>query len=206
MRVNVWITIHLCSKELVDVSRMVRKISLKNTWGKVDETRLKSGDEVSVWLFISNKLHQHKCHNKSFKNKKQAQFLRYSRPDDTVTCVLYLNLHLQVDLEVGEQGEEDSQWELKDLGHRGDAILGQSHAQILFDGVDEHLVSAKHRPGALQHRQQQLQGDNLGPQLVGPAEERKCMGISDRVRVNTKKDIDTEEGYIQTCSVEINQA
>lgn len=31
MRVSVWITIHLCSKELVDVSRMVRKISRKNT-------------------------------------------------------------------------------------------------------------------------------------------------------------------------------
>lgn len=33
MRVSVWITIHLCSKELVDVSRMVRKISRKKTWG-----------------------------------------------------------------------------------------------------------------------------------------------------------------------------
>lgn len=32
MRVRVWITIHLCSKELVDVSKMVKKISRKNTW------------------------------------------------------------------------------------------------------------------------------------------------------------------------------
>lgn len=31
IRVSVWMTIHLCSKELEDVSRMVRKISLKNT-------------------------------------------------------------------------------------------------------------------------------------------------------------------------------
>lgn len=31
MRVRVWMTIHLCSKELEEVSRMVRKISLKNT-------------------------------------------------------------------------------------------------------------------------------------------------------------------------------
>lgn len=32
-------------------------------------------------------------------------------------CVLYLNLHLQVDLEVREQGEEDGQRELKHLRH-----------------------------------------------------------------------------------------
>lgn len=31
IRVSVWMTIHLCSKELVDVSRMFRKISRKNT-------------------------------------------------------------------------------------------------------------------------------------------------------------------------------
>lgn len=31
MRVRVWMTIHLCSKELVEVSRMVKNISLKNT-------------------------------------------------------------------------------------------------------------------------------------------------------------------------------
>ncbi len=34
IRVRVWMTIHLCSKELDDVSRIVRKISLKNTWKK----------------------------------------------------------------------------------------------------------------------------------------------------------------------------
>lgn len=94
---------------------------------------------------------------------------------------LYLNLHLQVDLEVGQQGEEDGQWELKDLRHRGDAVFGQRHAQILFDGVDEHLMGAKHWPGALQHREQQLQGDNLGPQLMGSAQERNRIIISDSV-------------------------
>lgn len=92
----------------------------------------------------------------------------------TVTLHPYLNLHLQVDLEVGEQCEEDSQRKLKDLRHRRDAIFGQRHTQILFDGVDKHLVSAKHWAGALQHGEQQLQGDNLGAQLVGPAEERDC--------------------------------
>lgn len=79
---------------------------------------------------------------------------------------------------MGEQGEEDSQRELKHLRNRGDAIFRECHAQILFDGVDEHLMGAKHWPSTLQHRQQQLQGDNLGPQLMGPAEERNCLGVS----------------------------
>lgn len=82
---------------------------------------------------------------------------------------LYLDLHLQVNLEVGQQGEKDGQRELKHLGHGGDAVFGQSHAQVLLDGVDEHLVGAEHGPGALQHREQQLQGDDLGAQLVGSA-------------------------------------
>lgn len=112
-----------------------------------------------------------------------------------------------MDLEVGEQGEEDSQRELKDLRHRGDAIFGQRHAQILFDGVDKHLVCAEHRPGALQHRQQQLQGDNLGPQLMGPAEERDCMGIRytlclKRTYKKKETDKDTKAAYTATCSVE----
>lgn len=46
MRVSVWITIHLCSKELVDVSRMVRNISRKNTWGKLTQM---PEDKMSVW-------------------------------------------------------------------------------------------------------------------------------------------------------------
>lgn len=83
-----------------------------------------------------------------------------------------------MDLEVGQQGEKDGQRELKDLRHGGDAVFGQRHAQILFDGVDKHLMGAKHWPGALQHRQQQLQGDNLGPQLMRPAKRRKRGSVS----------------------------
>lgn len=36
---------------------------------------------------------------------------------------VYLNLHLQVDFEVGEEGEEDGERELEDLWHRGDTIF-----------------------------------------------------------------------------------
>lgn len=45
-------------------------------------------------------------------------------------------------------------------------------------------MSAKHWPGTLQHREQQLQGDNLGPQLMGSAQERNRMSISDSVRLS----------------------
>lgn len=140
MRVRVWITIHLCSKELVDVSRMVRKISRKNTWRR----RKRRGEEVRG-------------------EKKRFWCLVVSPPR-------HLDLHLQVDFEVRQQREEDGQRQLKNLGHRRDAVLGERHAQVLLDGVNEHLVRAEDGPGALQHRQQQLQRHNLGAQLVRPAE------------------------------------
>lgn len=91
----------------------------------------------------------------------------------TRTLRPYLDLHLQVDLEVGEQREEDGQRELEDLRHGGDSVLGQRHAQVLLDGVHEHLVSPEHRAGALKHGEQQLQGHDLGPQLMGPEEEEE---------------------------------
>ena len=50
MRVRVWMTIHLCSKELEDVSRMVRKISLKKTWrGGEDRIRPGPGGRLELW-------------------------------------------------------------------------------------------------------------------------------------------------------------
>lgn len=71
-------------------------------------------------------------------------------------------------LEVGEQREEDGEGEFKDLRHRGDAVLGQGHAQVLLDGVDEHLVGLEDGPGVLQDGQEQLEGQDLRTQLVGP--------------------------------------
>lgn len=37
--VSVWITIHLCSNELDDVSRIFKKISLKNTYNEKRDER-----------------------------------------------------------------------------------------------------------------------------------------------------------------------
>lgn len=90
----------------------------------------------------------------------------------------YLDLHLQVNLEVGQQGEEDGERQLKDFWHRRDAVFGQRHAQILLDGVDEHLMGPKHGAGALQHGQQQLQGHDLRAQLVGPETHRAAGDVS----------------------------
>ena len=64
-------------------------------------------------------------------------------------------------LEVRQQGEEDGQRQLEDFGYGGDAVLGQCHAQVLLDGVDEHLVGLEDRPGVLQDGEQQLQGEHL---------------------------------------------
>lgn len=70
-------------------------------------------------------------------------------------------------LEVGQQGEENGEGEFKDLRHGGHSILGQGHAQVLLDGVYEHLVGLENGPGVLQDGQQQLEGQDLGSQLVG---------------------------------------
>ena len=55
----------------------------------------------------------------------------------------YLNLHLEMLFEVGEEREEDCERQLEDIGDGGDAVLGERHAQVLLDGVDEHLIGAE---------------------------------------------------------------
>lgn len=43
-----------------------------------------------------------------------------------------------------EQSQEDGERELEDLRHGGDAVLAESHAQVLLDGGDEHDIAAEH--------------------------------------------------------------
>lgn len=82
-------------------------------------------------------------------------------------------------LEVGEQSEENGEWEFEDLRHRGDSIFGQGHTQVLLDGIDEHLIGLEDGPGILQDGQEQLEGQDLGSQLVGP--ERNDKVCEDRI-------------------------
>lgn len=88
----------------------------------------------------------------------------------------HLNLHLEMSFEVGQQGEEDGQRELKDFGDGGDAVFGQCHTQVLLNGVDEHLVGLEDGPCVLQDGQQQLQREHLGAQLMGPGDKRTALG------------------------------
>ena len=86
----------------------------------------------------------------------------------TVNWSPYLYLHLQMHFKVWKKSEKNSERELKDIRHWGDAVLGQRHAEVLLDRGDEHLMSPEDRAGVLQHGQEELQGDHLGTQLVGP--------------------------------------
>lgn len=79
-------------------------------------------------------------------------------------------------LEVGQQSEENGERELEDFRHGGDAVLGERHAQVLLDGVDEHLVGFEDGPGVLQDGQEELEGQDLRPQLVGPG--RREVGLA----------------------------
>lgn len=112
---------------------------------------------------------------------------------------VYLNLHLEMNLKVGQQGQEDGQRELKNLRHRGNAIFGQRHAEILLDGVGKHIMSTEHWAGTLQQRKQQLKGNNLRPQLMGPEMEKKSVSISNTY---THTQTDTHP-YIHTVTIHI---
>lgn len=76
-------------------------------------------------------------------------------------------MHLEMRLEVGQEGEKDGQRQLEHFGDGGDAVFRQCYAQVLLDGVDEHLVSFEDGPSVLQDGQEELQREDLGPQLVG---------------------------------------
>ena len=105
-------------------------------------------------------LTQQKCHPTSKKKKTQKQSIWSP----------YLYLHLQVHFKVWKKSKKNSERELKDIRHWRDAVLGQRHTEVLLDCVDEHLVSPEDWAGVLQHGQEELQGDHLGAQLVGPGE------------------------------------
>lgn len=72
-----------------------------------------------------------------------------------------------------EQSQEDGERELEDLRHGGDAVLAESHAQVLLDGGDEHDVTAEHGASRLQDGQEQVQRENLWPQLMWPVQDNK---------------------------------
>lgn len=76
-------------------------------------------------------------------------------------------------LKVGEQSKEDGEGELKDFRHRGHAVLRQRHAQILLNGIYEHLVGLEDGPGVLKDGQQQLERQHLRSQLMGPGSVRE---------------------------------
>lgn len=157
MRVRAWITIHLCSKLLLGVSRMYRKISLKNTWKWGTETSLVSRHPV-IQKFVN-------FHKKAW--------------------AFYLNLHFQVLFEVGEKSEKYSEWQFKHLWNwrntwkvqesksdhfcrnpttrgnksgilreKGLTIFRQCDTQVLLDSIDEHVVGPEDRSCVLQDWQE----------------------------------------------------
>lgn len=96
----------------------------------------------------------------------------------------YLDLHLKVHFEVGEQGKEDGKRQFKYFRHRGDTVFRERHTQVLFDGVHKHLMGSKHRSSTLQHWEQQLQGNNLRAQLMGPErKDRKIIAAIQKLKI-----------------------
>ena len=62
-----------------------------------------------------------------------------------------LNLYLEMMFEVSEECDEDSEGQFKHFVFRTRSVLTQSHAQVLFDGVDEQLIGAEHGARVLQY-------------------------------------------------------
>lgn len=114
--------------------------------------KLATKQPKQVWLLVLN-------HNTavsrwpampSLKKKERKNINVLLNLSVSVANMLYLNLHLEVGLEVGQQSEEYGERQLKDLRHRGDSVFGQGHTQVLFDGVDEHFICFENGPSILQ--------------------------------------------------------
>ena len=118
-------TIHLWSKDEVEVSKMFKKISLKNTWGR----------ESKRITAISNQF-----------DGRQISYIVYNmlhEPEKKLKSATNLDLHFEMFPEVLQEGEEKGERKLENLGNSGNAIFRESHAKILLDGADEHVVRLK---------------------------------------------------------------
>lgn len=83
--VSAWMTIHLCSNELLGVSKMYKNISLKNTWKigfNIEKKKIGNVIKILHWS-QENNVHVLKWVCSQWKS------------------IAYLNLHLQMLFEVG---------------------------------------------------------------------------------------------------------
>ena len=81
----------------------------------------------------------------------------YSRKYSTLKLIKAdLNLHLEVRFERRQQCEKDGQREFKHSRHTGDAILRESNAEVLLDGVDEEVIGSEHGARVLQNGEEEL--------------------------------------------------
>lgn len=55
-----------------------------------------------------------------------------------------------------QEGKENGQREFKHLWYSTNAILGEGHAQVLLDGIDEHLISSEDWPSVLEDGEEKL--------------------------------------------------
>ena len=83
---------------------------------------------------------------------------------------MYLNLHLQVSLEGGEEHEEDVEGEFKHLRDTGDSILAKSNTQVLFDGRYEEVICSENRSRVLKDGKEEFQREYLGAEFMRPAQ------------------------------------
>lgn len=104
---------------------------------------------------------------------------------------------------MGQQGEEDRQRQLEDLRHRGNTVFGQRHAQVLLDGIGKHFVSAEDWAGTLQQGKQQLQGDNLGAQLMGPGRRNSQRSLHEYT--NKEQELLQKKGHLLWVRRSISQ-
>lgn len=69
----------------------------------------------------------------------------------------YLNLNLEMSLEIGEECNKDGKGEMKYFGDGGDAVLAEGDTQVLFDGCDEGIIGPEHLACIHHYGQQHLQ-------------------------------------------------
>lgn len=125
------------------------------------------------WEILKYEIKQTYSTNKIFKSELMSQNLQAQ----WTTCnihfqmfhkISYLNLHLQVHLELWQECKKYCKWEFKYFRDRGHTILGESYTQVLLDGCHKHFIGSEYWTSILEDWQQQMEGQNLRTQLMWP--------------------------------------
>lgn len=116
--------------------------------GSLNGWIIKEVHENTQTLFHILEIFQHV--NGNWSNFKQMKYPTVSRIIMS-KCRTYLDLHLQMCLEVWQQSKEYRKRQLKNFWNRWDSIFWECNTQILLNSINKHLICSENRSCILQN-------------------------------------------------------